>query len=246
MKNPSTAAGFCFAQSVLMMLTAATMLVRMSSGSTSRTAMLLLLELMRHRRVDIGRVDHLVGERHRQLRHRQHLDVGVLQRQPHRLQQLVHLVGDDRSRTRDADRAALEILEALDLVLQVGPDHHEMAERRRSAIARDDDRILRRDRVEEVRLHAAFQHLHPVGADMRHRVGRRRHALELEVDAGSGEIALLLGDHDRARHHRRHPADLDLLGRRERPRRQPDKSGSGQGDRRRASHARIAHRTHPP
>ena len=97
-------------------------------------------QLIDERRDHDRRVDRLVGEGERHLGERKDLHVDVGDLEAFGFQHLADLIGRHRARAVAGDDLALEVGEALDLVLEVGPQHQAVADRRRHPVGDDGDR----------------------------------------------------------------------------------------------------------
>jgi hypothetical protein len=157
-----------------------------------------LLHRRLHERRDHERgVDRLVGERHRHLAEAHDLELDVLEREPAGFDDLADLVRGDRSAPVGRDGPALEVGRLLDRVRQVGPQQQVVKTGRGIARADQLDREALLQRVEEVDRDRAGADLQPIGGQQRRHVGRRLELLDLEIDAGLREPALLDRDVDR-------------------------------------------------
>jgi hypothetical protein len=122
---------------------------------------------------------------------------------------LADLVIGDRAARVAGEGAALELLDVLDLVFQVGADQKLVVEWRADAIHRDGNGKVLFDGVEIGRGDAAADDLEAVLSDQRQRIGRAVEVRDLDLDALFLEVALLDGDHRCRRRDRKHLADLD-------------------------------------
>ena len=154
-------------------------------------------------------IDRLVLQGHRILAKRDVLDLDVGDRHADGLHDLADLVGADRAGRVAGNDLALEVLDALDLILEVGPDHQIMTDRRGDAVDRDDDRQLLVERVEIAGRYAAGDDVELALRQARHAGGRGLQILKVELDAGVLEVTLLLRHQQCAVRHRAHHADLD-------------------------------------
>jgi hypothetical protein len=174
----------------------------------------LFLELPDERRDHDGGVNRLVAECDAHLRERKDLQIQVGDGQPFALQHLADLIGRDRALAVAGNHLALEVLQALDGVLEVRPQHEIVPDRRRDAVGQHRDRKVLLERIEDAGRNATGDNVVLVLREQRDHVRRGVDVIPLELDAGFLEVAVLQRHQLGGVRCRARDADLDgVLGR---------------------------------